>query len=148
MVVFHHGTTLKTSARDKPMVNSNTEEHGLPIEERIMLRVESHGKFRYRYPEDEGSQTSKFITDVFEFSTSVSPFEYIHDKATGVVRCISQLVSREQLELDIDGGHGKRHEPIPLQSPMGVWSITPAKNVDTSKVHKVEIVFDVSYRTN
>ncbi|KAF8926623.1 hypothetical protein EDD21DRAFT_408455 [Dissophora ornata] len=147
MVVYLYGATLKMLDDDDLEAFSANEPHVLSAtEERIMLRIKSHGKFRYRYPPTGGSSTDKFVTDIFEFSPSVTPFEYIHDKATGSMRCNARLASSEQLALDIDGGQGKRHEPIPLQSPMGAWSITPAKNVDTSKVHKVGIDFEVSYR--
>ncbi len=116
-------------------------------EERILLHMQSHGISRYRYPNpDKSEKAPEWIPQNFEMATSTVPFDYIHDKTKNTYRPNSTLFPSEQLSMDIITGEGSQHDPIPLQSPLGVWTIIPVKNVDTSNVHKVVVEFEISYR--
>ena len=116
-------------------------------QEHILLHLQSHGISRYRYPNpDKSEKAPEWITQNFEMATSTVSFDYIHDKTKTTYRHNSTLFPSEQLSMAIITGEGSQHNPIPLQSPLGVWTITPVNNVDTGNVHKVVVEFEISYR--
>ncbi|KAI8597231.1 hypothetical protein EDD21DRAFT_447186 [Dissophora ornata] len=138
MAVYFYGAKSETRVEKSSVEEPKTED--------ISLHIISHGTFRYRYPPAGGSSTN-FVETSFEFARSSAAFNYAYNPTSGAYSTKSRLLSHEKLALDVDGQSGDGHKPLPLQSPMGVWSISPAHDdIDISDVHKVVIEFDLSYR--
>ncbi|KAJ1325474.1 hypothetical protein MN608_08667 [Microdochium nivale] len=140
--VYLHGATLIPNSNNPP--SNNSQPPPSANKEGFSVHIKSHGTFRYRYP-DEADNT-KWVSQRFEFAPSKEPFEYYHDTEKNTYAPKSTLFLSEQLALQISDDVGNLHEPLPLQSPLGVWSIIPVANVDTRKATKVIVEFELSYR--
>ncbi|KAL5351094.1 hypothetical protein ACLOAV_002945 [Pseudogymnoascus australis] len=107
----------------------------------IILHVSNNGLFRYL------DRDLNVIS--FDFSPTMSPFHYSYDQKTEEFRVESERIVGEEQYLDL-GGDGKtatEHEPIPLHSPLSVWTLEGGDDaVDLSKVTEIIIKFQVSYR--
>ncbi|KAK0713712.1 hypothetical protein B0T26DRAFT_873784 [Lasiosphaeria miniovina] len=106
-------TTSKTGSLSSPAPPPlNTKQ------ERFSVHIKSHGTFLYRYPDEDDS--FKWVNQTFEFASSKNPFECVHDTEKDTYSPKSALFQSEQLALQISGGAGDLHEPLPLQCPLGV----------------------------
>ena len=138
MAVYLHG------ARSKKSLTQGLQKG---LEDQIRLHIYNHGQNRYRYPlpKEKKGKSDAWVEDMFEFAPVSTPFKYkyIVDEDECVAPVDSYCAS-EELALDIDGHPD--HKPIPLKSPLSYWTIKAADFVDVTKVQKIKIIFEVTYR--
>ena len=137
MAVYLHG------ARNK---KSLIQELQKGLEDQITLHIYNHGQNRYRYPQaKENGKSGAWVEDMFEFAPVSAPFNYVYivDKDECVAPVDSYTAS-EELVLDIDGQPD--HKPMPLKSPLSRWTIQAADFIDVTKVQKIKIQFEMTYR--
>lgn len=110
-----------------------------PSQTMVNLHISNTGVFRFR---DQNGKTHSF-----ELLPSRTPFVHKEIAAENAPESdyvpATGMVKGESYELDFLDG---KHDPIPLQSPLGAWIVAPVKDVDLTNCKSLRFDFQVSYR--
>jgi len=105
----------------------------------VRMHLSHTGVFRFLDQERE--------THVFELPPVTTSFAHkvipAEDAPESSFVPATTPVKGESFELDFLDG---KHDPVPLQSPMGAWIIEPLQDIDLKDCHSIRFDFQVRYR--
>ena len=127
---------MSTERGWKPNIHDGTSL-APAADELIFMQIQSNGSALYR--------DQDLVEYCFEFAPVTTSFAYTNDTTDNYFYCTDPM-SNDDIMFDFAaGGESSDPLPMPLRSPMSMWTIMPGDSVDLQDVTAVAIEFTYSY---